>query len=1152
MKSGSLCTALLLGVLVSGPLDGAVPAGRAAVKPKHLTTDELAAVPRDGTRLLLHGAVFDPTVSAPDFASIGLAGPTETGYGIVQLQPGRLAEKERLEALGVVFVGYVPDNAFIVRRTPAAIALLAGNPAVRWSGPYEAGFRVHSRLWPGSKVAGSEVTVIFFPDAAPSLVARVEAAALRAAPSSVKTFRRSDAQGTRLRFGVPATGRDKLVAAVAQLDGVAFVEPYVAPTLHNNNNSLGPLQSNVASTIASNACSTCTVFNHGLTGTGQIVTVADSGNDSDMCFFRKGALAGDVTDAESTTPPALGTLSTGKKLIGYWVQPGATAYDSNATCPGGSPISYHGSHTSGTAVGDNYATLSTSSTAGIDSADGMAPNAQLLFQDVGNDTTGCLSGLDDPFNMYLQALAGGARLHSNSYGADTAGAYSSDDSIADRFLFDHEEMSVFFSAGNAGSGTNTIGSPGNAKNVVTVGALGSGTSTTVASYSSRGPTDDGRAKPDVMAPGTSITSASGNATHGDGNCGTQSMSGTSMACPAVAGVSALLRQYFADGYYPTGTKVAANALEAGAPLVKAVLLNGTRQIGTGFGVGNNSYGWGRVFLDSNLYFTGDTRSLRVWNKKNPSGLLTGQSDGYTVTVTAGQELRATLVWADPEPAAAAAATLVNNLDLTVSTGAATYLGNVFASNQSTTGGTADTVNNVEQVRLTAPTAGTYTITVNATSVPGNGRAATNRQGYALVVSGATCTTAVAAAPTGISVANHVPMGIDVSWTAAASSTTTQVYRAPGGCSAAAGAFQLIGTTAGSSLTDATAQGGYTYGYVVRGADGCGEGPVSSCQELTSTGTCTLVPSFAGLTSATPANNLCRVALSWGTAVSNCPAGTGVRYNVYRSQTPGFTPGAGNLLTTVTGATTFNDDAVTSATTYYYVVRAEDTTTGGSGPHGGNEETNTASIFATPFGAPLATVGTWTDNGGDTNAYLMPQAPWQVTATQAQAGARSYHCGPDTGTYPASTCASLTTPVLALATGSVLSYWVNYNAEYQWDGAVVEISADGGTTWADLPPTTPAGYPTTLSQTVGNACGYAATQGAFTGPSTNAALTGWAQYQTAIPATYDNANVQVRWRFTSDGGAEYQGFYLDTISVSNVHLAGPCTTTPVELMQFRVE
>jgi len=103
------------------------------------------------------------------------------------------------------------------------------------------------------------------------------------------------------------------------------------------------------------------------------------------------------------------------------------------------------------------------------------------------------------------------------------------------------------------------------------------------------------------------------------------------------------------------------------------------------------------------------------------------------------------------------------------------------------------------------------------------------------------------------------------------------------------------------------------------------------------------------------------------------------------------------------------------------------------------------------------------------------APWRITATQATTGRLSYHPGPDAGTYPFLTCAALMTPPLTLAAGSVLSYSVRYNLEYQWDGVVVEISTDGGGTWTDLPPTSPSGYPDTLAQTTDNPSTPAATR-----------------------------------------------------------------------------
>lgn len=1130
-------TVLLLAPL-SGPTATAASGPVRRFTPRHPAPEQIAATPHDGTRLFLHAGLFDPTLEAPDFAAVGLSTRRTAGYALVQLQPGRLDARLEMERAGLEIVGYVPDNAYQVRLTPGASRALAGIDGIRWWGPWEAGYAVHSRLWPGSGDPTPEMTIHLFAGGRTDSVA----AKLDASPSAVRTATKPAPRGASLRYAVPLSRRAAFVAEAAALPDVAWIEPYDPPRLHNND-AIGPVQSNAATSLAGTSCTTCTIFGHGITGTGQIVTVADSGNDSDMCFFRKSSAAGDVTDSEATTPPAVGTLSPGKKIIGYWVQPGATSYDNNAVC-GSSSTSWHGTHTSGTAVGDNFANLSTAGAPGIDAGDGMAPNAQLLFQDVGDDTSGCLSGLADQYVLFQQALLGGARAHSNSYGSDSGGAYTGDAQASDRFLFDHEEMTIFFSAGNAGPGTNTIGSPGTSKNVVTVGALGHGNSTTVAGFSSRGPTDDGRTKPDIMAPGSSTISAGGDSSHSSNNCGLSSLSGTSMACPTVAGASALLREYFANGFYPSGTATPADAFEASAPLVKAVLLNGALPLGTGFG--NQNYGWGRVFLDQNLYFAGDARKLRVWALPNPTGLTTGQSRSYTVTVGAGQELRVTLVWSDPEATLGVASSLVNNLNLSVTDGSSTWLGNVLdASGVSTTGGSADAINNVEQVRLVAPAAGTYTVTVSAPSVPGNGRPYTARQGFGLAASFATCASGVASAPTGLGAVPNAIAGVDLSFTPAGGSTTTQVYRAPGTCAAATGDFQYVGSAAGSTFTDDRAQGGLPYAYRVRGADGCGEGPASSCVTVTPTGRCDLVPSFSGLVSAGQSGSQCKILLGWAAATLACPSGGPVRYNVYRSIDASFTPDAGNRIATVT-STTYEDSVVSSGVTYFYVVRAEDSTTGGAGPNGGNEERNTKRLWTTFFGDP-GSLGTWTDDGGDTAAYLSPDSLWQVTANEFQAGGRSYHSGTDIGEYPtgglypAGTCASLTTPALLLGTGSSLSFYSRYKLEPDYDGVVMEASTDGGGTWAVLTPS--GGYPGNLAQP-GNACAYDQGQPAFSGPAgASTALSPWTQRTVSLSPAFDGKTIRIRWRLTSDGGVEYRGFYLDTIAITNVKLPVPCGTTP---------
>ncbi len=131
-----------------------------------------------------------------------------------------------------------------------------------------------------------------------------------------------------------------------------------------------------------------------------------------------------------------------------------------------------------------------------------------------------------------------------------------------------------------------------------------------------------------------------------------------MATPTAAGAGTLLRQYYYDGFYPTGAKVAANAMTPSAALMKASMINSCMDIGTP-NIPNNDEGYGRVTLENVCYFSGDTRKTRVWDKRNVVGLSTGQTDEYQIEVASGQPLKVTLVWTDPQASTTAAITLVN-------------------------------------------------------------------------------------------------------------------------------------------------------------------------------------------------------------------------------------------------------------------------------------------------------------------------------------------------------------------------------------------------------------------------------------------------------------------------------------------------------------
>lgn len=1097
---------------------------------------EQIAAERDPGKLVLTVGIFDPLEQ--QLSHPLLAGRTVSGgrYAVVQFKADARFVASELTKRGLRVVGFVPNRAFVVEASAEHRAQLANDPAIRFVGDWRADYKIADGVL--DDAGDVELTVLLFRGAQADAV-RALAASRRMA---VLLDRESAGQIT-LRLRVPREAAAEAVAELALQEAVQWIERYRMPHPMNHN-AVGPIQANMASGGVPPTAAASPLWQRGILGSGQIVAVADSGLDRNEGWFNRYnngiTLNTEITDAANTMPPTPGPVWPNRKVFGYWVMPGATAYDNNATC-GSASTSYHGTHTSGSVAGD-AGTASTPTAANYQSGEGMAPNAQLLFQDIGHDTSGCLSG-EGGVPMWQQASAVGAKISSNSYGSDYSGAYTASDAEVDQTLWQDDDMLIVFSAGNDGSGARTIGHPGHSKHALTVGALGANTSNSMSNsviwFSSRGPTSDGRRKPDIMAPGVGIVSARGNTNNtnppSDPNqATTQTMDGTSMATPITAGGAALARQYFEDGFYPTGTSTLPDARSPLGAELKAVLLNGTAFIG---GAPDNNYGWGRVWLDNNLFFPGDARKLRSFAKRQDVGIAQGETDEYTVQVAAGQEFRATLTWYDPPAAPGLAGrALINDLDLEVVAGANTYKGNVFSGAQSATGGSADTINPVEQVRLTSPTAGTYTIRVRGTQVPGDGSPYSERQGYALAVSAGGSASAVSAAPATVSAAN-VAGEITVTASAVGGATGYQLYRADGTCTQAnALDFQLVEHGNGPALIDALTQGGYTYAYKVRGVDANGEGPISACAEVVSTSVCSLLPQFdqTSVTATQPYPGECTTRIGWDAGQSQCPAALSLRYNVYRSTDPLFTPSAATLIAQGVGGGQYLDDTALPLTTYYYVVRAEDTTTAGTGPSGGNESPGTHRVKATPSSGSAP--GTFSD-GADSPSFMALQSPWSLTDAQASSGSFSYRNTPHgASSYTPDTCAAITTPPIALQSGAMLSFKARYQMESNWDGVVMEISTDGGTTWNDLPPT--GGYPGNFSQTGNppiNACGYVASHGAFNGTSNGNFNT-----FTRSLSSYAGQTVRLRWRMSTDPGYEEEGFYLDEVQITSASAPAACS------------
>lgn len=246
----------------------------------------------------------------------------------------------------------------------------------------------------------------------------------------------------------------------------------------------------------------------------------------------------------------------------------------------------HGTHTMGTAVGNN----------GI----GVAPGAQWIaartFDSNGN---GLNSWLHLAFQWMLAPNGNPALapdVVNNSWGSDNG---FSTEFKADIDLLRAAGIFPVFSAGNNGPGSGTVGSPASSDNAFAVGATTSGDE--IAVFSSRGPSPWGEIKPQVSAPGVDVRSALPGGTYGSYN-------GTSMAAPHVSGLAALLLQ--ASPALSTHLNDLADTLKSTA-------------VPLGDPIPNNNFGWGRIDAYNAL--------LAVTHQSSVSGTVTQAGSGAPIS-----------------------------------------------------------------------------------------------------------------------------------------------------------------------------------------------------------------------------------------------------------------------------------------------------------------------------------------------------------------------------------------------------------------------------------------------------------------------------------------------------------------------------------------
>ncbi|ABS27729.1 CARDB domain-containing protein [Anaeromyxobacter sp. Fw109-5] len=607
------------------------------------------------------------------------------GKWIVQFTgPIREGEKRQVIELGVRLGSYLPEFSFIATMDPAARRRVEALPFIRGVARFKPAYKIQPRL----KNPDGSVRI----DGTPArLVVRVEGAdGLGGTLAAVHRRRGKVLQVGRDVARIELSRAD--IAALAQLEDVVAIEEARDLVLFNDVSRW---------TIQTNVPNDTRIWQEGLSGQGQIVGIGDTGLDLDMCYFRD--------------PSGAPIGATHRKVAGY--QAFTDDWDSD---------SGHGSHVAGTVAGDQ-----TPLTGGA-AANGMAPGARIFMSDLTPGEDSYVYPPLDLGDLFVVAYWAGARIHTNSWGANSSW-YGSFEFTTDRFLWEHKDMLVLFSNGNAGPAPGSVGSPAVAKNVVSVGATWNGPlAEDLAWFSSYGPAADGRIKPTLTAPGVNVVSADSDGLRDSFNCGTRSYSGTSMATPTTAGAAALVREYFLEGFWPSGLRSPADGFAPSAALLKATLINSAQEM-TGADVGgpipSNGQGWGRLNLSNTLRFAGDARFLDVADVTS-GGLGTGATWSRSFYSSGDQPLKITLVWTDYPGVDGAPKALVNDLDLTVAgPGGVTYTGNVFADGTSVTGGSPDRLNVEEQVLVPPGQAGIYVVTVSGYNVP------QGPQPFAVVVSG---------------------------------------------------------------------------------------------------------------------------------------------------------------------------------------------------------------------------------------------------------------------------------------------------------------------------------------------------------------------------------------------------------------------------------
>jgi subtilisin-like proprotein convertase family protein/subtilisin family serine protease len=646
-----------------------------------------------------------------------------------------------------------PRSAFsyVVQADEDVIARIAALPFVRWTGHLSHGDRIASSALRGADRKQDEVgSELPRTRVLPGLysVSFFDAETLEEARESVSALGfeilDADPEARRMILEAPdAKGRAKAIRALSAVHGVRMIREQ---SLKRTSNDLAPRLMAASRTTTDNGL--------GLDGEGETIGVCDTGIDTG--------------DPATVHQDFRGRMAWVKS---YPIRDYYRPYINN---PGGDDgaadlDSGHGTHVAGSVLGDGSESLDLSGLEGP--IRGLAHKARLVFQAVEQEMKWknasyyqeigrfLLAGIpEDLGGLFGDAYAHGVRVHSNSWGGGDPGEYDEQCEQLDRFVWEHKDFCVLVAAGNDGTDRDgdghinpmSVTSPATAKNCICIGACendrprfnaeryGDWWSSDypvapyhadpmadnpdqVVAFSSRGPTKDGRIRPDLLAPGTFVLSTRSTMIAPNNNAWAAlassrkyfHMGGTSMATPLAAGAAALVRQYLRRDQ---------GISSPSAALIKAVLVAGARRLPSTESAGaqwDNEQGFGRLDLDTSL---APALPARAQYLDLTEGLATGELWSRELDIAGSDAaLRVVMVYSDYP-----GERLVNNLNLiVVGPDGRRHVGNGGGDGELT----MDSANTVEVVHLPVPQAGTWRIDVVASNVP------QPAQPFALVVIG---------------------------------------------------------------------------------------------------------------------------------------------------------------------------------------------------------------------------------------------------------------------------------------------------------------------------------------------------------------------------------------------------------------------------------